>query len=278
MFTQACSIADHFTRPFIISQTHYGDVGPDGQFQNITESVLGALIIINPDGWVLTASHLFDNVRQVLQPMPAARQNNQSENELLAWGHEGARFVDIRHLRPADLAIARLDPFDSRSVHVYPTLKHAFNLSQGTSLCRLGYPFYKVQSTYDALMYSFSFDWKLIIPSFVIEGLYSRTWAPQIPEHEGYYMKFIETSSSPLPSQSGGPVFDRNGTVWSINNLSCSRELRNPHVPDEEQALGETGCVIPEENQYFRTGISPHPQVILDFLDRNNVQYKLSDY
>lgn len=114
-------------------------------------------------------------------------------------------------LSEADLAIGRLDPFDPDSVPVFPVFKNPFSLRPGTSLCRLGFPFHEIAATFDEARQRFALaPDALPIPRFPIEGIFTRE---QIGVHlNGINVKFVETSSPGLGGQSGGPIFDVNGT------------------------------------------------------------------
>lgn len=69
--------------------------------------------------------------------------------------------------------------------------------------------------------------------------------------------QFIELSSPGLRGQSGGPVFDANGTIFGLQSQTLSHELN----------------FNTKEKQYFHAGIAVHPSIICEFLDQKNVIY-----
>src|SRR5690606_19258234 len=137
----------------------------------------------------------------------------------------------------------------------------------GTSLCRLGYPFHAAMADYDEDNDMFRLAPNTLpIPRFPIEGIYTRaiiTDQQYTPEHR---LKFIETSSPGLRGQSGGPIFDKHGTVWGIQSHTTSLDLGfKPTVKDGKRDI--------VENQFLNVGVGTHPEVIVTMLNKLGVSY-----
>ncbi|MCY4349503.1 MAG: hypothetical protein OXC25_06630, partial [Thiotrichales bacterium] len=131
MFSKAVPIAAGFTRPMVISSRTTG-----GE----CSSTIGAYVVVNRDGWILTAGHLLDIVRQhqesarryqgyrgnvvEFQRDLAADKRFRKKgvrtfhrpgglsvrNHSVWWGVDGARLVDARLMPAADLALGRIEP------------------------------------------------------------------------------------------------------------------------------------------------------------------------
>ena len=170
MFAAACQKARDFTRPVVISRCALdGSCG----------SSIGAFVVVNREGWVVTAAHILEQLRQLADSKasrqaieqqrlaiegnrairPKQKRRDLRELDRAAknvvkdfsfwWGWDGVRIDHVSLLNEADLAIGRLVPFDPTWVASYPTLKDPTRrIDIGTSLCRLGYPFHDITPRY----------------------------------------------------------------------------------------------------------------------------------
>jgi hypothetical protein len=103
------------------------------------------------------------------------------------------------------------------------------------------------------------------LPVFPIEGILTRVMnfvdvGGSVPP---YPMQKIETSSPGLLGQSGGPMFDQEGTVWAIQSETA-------HLP-----LGFDAVVTP---QFLNVGRGAHVSTVLGLFDEHGIAYKKSDY
>jgi len=169
--------------------------------------------------------------------------------------------------------VGRLEPFDSAFVKTYPTIKDPVsNLNPGTSLCRLGFPFHELKTSFNEEKGNFELPPEVLpVPLFPLEGIFTRNVLGGKSKDGRYEIKFLETSSPGLKGHSVGPVFDTNGTVWAIQS-------RTQHFP-----LGFSPKVIRdgkevEEHQFLNVGWGIHPEVIVSFLQDNGISFRLSDY
>jgi hypothetical protein len=292
MFADAYEKASTFTHPIVVAARH---------FDGAVECSLGAFVILNPDGWAITAAHLFTvnlafqqhskEIAEYDKQIAAIEQDNRLSakqkrqrirrvksnpkwitNSSLWLGQDGIRCKETIILPEADLAAARLEPFEPKAIAGYPVLKDPSNLRCGTSLCRLGYPFYRIEATYHEETGSFELaPGTLPVPRFPIEGIYTRTVVVGKSKDGKYEIKFLETSSPGLRGQSGGPIFDTNGTVWAIQSRTMHFPLGfSPKVKKNRHEV--------EENQFLNVGWGVHPEVIIGFLENNNIKFQLSDY
>ncbi len=292
MFANAYELASKFTKPVVISRR---------LFDNSVECGCGTYIVINDEGWIITVAHLWgshftfqkhqnlisDYKKQVqiiqqdqkLKP----KQKNKKIKKLKSdpkwiinysfwWGVDDVELKDIIPFTEGDLVVGRLDPFDSKMVNSYPIFKDPTNLRIGTSLCKLGFPFHKIEATFNEVNNTFKFvPGTLPLPRFPIEGIYTRNIMAGKSKDGKYDIKFLETSSPGLKGQSGGPIFDVKGTIWAVQSQTRSFSLG--FTPTVEKNGQKT-----EENQFLNTGIGVHPELIIEFLNDNNIKFNISNY
>ncbi len=292
MFADAYEKASAFTHPIVISVR---------LFDGSVKCSLGAFVVLNPAGWVVTAAHLLAAAPAFQQHSKEIAKHNaqitaiEQDNQLNAkqkrrkfrrvksnpewitnysfwWGWDGVRSKNITVLPEADLAVAQLEPFDPKAIPEYPIVKAPSNLRCGTSLCKLGYPFHNIEATFHKETGTFELaPGTLPVPRFPIEGIYTRNLIAGKSRDGKREIKFLETSSPGLRGQSGGPIFDVRGTVWAIQS-------RTTHFPlGFSPKVKKNGREV-EENQFLNAGWGVHPEVIVNFLKDNNIEFQLSDY
>jgi hypothetical protein len=292
MFADACEIGGHFTRPVV---TLYHCV--DGQVR----SGVGSFVVVNDAGWFLSAWHInkgFVDLAAAITTTKAQqaqiaaittnkaltknaqkgelRKIGQPDNEApldfaVWWGRDGVRAVDITLLEHADLMLGRLEPFDPSWIPRYPAFKDPSSpIRQGTSLCRLGYPFAGVKGDYDEAARVFKFT-ELVLPPFPIEGIYTR-YVEVSQNPAGYRNMYLETSSPGLKGQSGGSILDTKGTVWGIQSRTMNLSLDfDPEVPD-----GKGGVTKRREHQFLNVGWSTHPETVAGLLKEKGIAHTLA--
>ncbi len=186
----------------------------------------------------------------------------------LWWGRDNVSFVD-RKLHPhADIAVARLEPFDPSWVTNYPIFKTAAGDDDlGTSLCKLGFPFSEVNVQFDQASGAFQFTGRNQLPFFPLDGIFTRRIEIVDQESGLQIVKLIETSTPGLPGQSGGPVFDTDGIVWGIqtSNTTFALQLNMP-------ALKVDGKEI-QVPQFLNAGWAVGPETICDFLTSSSIKF-----
>ena len=290
MFGKAVAIAAGFTRPMVISsRTARGECA----------SAIGAYVVVNAQGWILTAAHLLDIVRRHQE---SARRHEgyrgnvvEFHRDLAAdkryrrkgvrtfqrpaadsvrhhsvwWGADGVRLVEARMMPAADLALGRLDPFDAASVARYPVFKDlARGYAPGRSLCKLGFPLHRIEPLYDETANTFTLpEGSVPLPMLPLDGMFTRVVNTRAPgTGAGEPSAFIETSSPSLIGQMGGPVFDAEAVVWGIQSHTAHHAL-GFHPPVPGAAAGQV------EHQFLNTGLAVHAGVIRGWLDAEGVAY-----
>ena len=291
MFSTAVPIASGFTRPLVLSsRTTQGEC----------QCTIGAYVVLNAEGWILTAGHLLEIVRQHRDS--ARRHRGYRDNVVefqrdtsadkrfrkrgvrtfhrpaavsvrdhsVWWGADDMRLVDARMLPAADLALGRLEPFDPASVAHYPVLKDPNrDYVPGRSLCKLGFPFHSIVPVYDEKANAFTLPpGSVPLALFPLEGMFTRIVNSRAPgSGEGEASAFIETSTPTLIGQMGGPVFDADARMWGIQSHTMHYPLGfHPPVPG-----GGQGQV---EHQFLNTGLAVHASVIARFLEAEGIAYR----
>ena len=293
MFSTAVPIAAGFTRPMVISSR---------TAQGACATTIGACVVLNPEGWILTAGHLLEIVRQ--QQESARRHEGYRgnvvefhrdtaadkrfrkrgvrtfqrpaettvRNHSVWWGADGASLVEAKIVPAADLAFGRLEPFDPASVPRYPVLKDpSRDYAPGRSLCKLGYPLHRIEPVFDEAANTFTLPpGSVPLPALPLEGMFTRSVNTRVPgsgDGDGDPSLFIETSTPSLIGQMGGPVFDAEAVVWGIQSHTMHHSLGfRPPVPG-----GGAGQV---EHQFLNTGLAVHASVIRGMLDAAGIGYE----
>lgn len=292
MFADACKLAARYTYPVIIARRY---------FDRTTECGCAAFVVLNEDGWIATAAHLFaadDALQRSCREISAyygkvlCIQGNQEisieekrrkisrlktdpkwiSNVSYRWGHEGMRLAEVRLLPEADLAIGRLYPFHPERYRPYPVVKDPANLDVGTPLCKLGYPFQRVSADFDESGSEFRFTpGTLPISGYPMEGIYTRTLSAGKSTDGRYEIKFLETSSPGLVGQSGGPLFDSHGTLWGVQSRTDMHSF-----PIRARTRGRER--IDEETMSLNLGVAIHPELLVTYLKDLGILFRLSNY
>jgi len=292
MFANAYKLASSFTRPVIVSIRF---------FDKTVDCICGAFIVVNDEGWIITVGHLWkphfvyqkhskeisdyrkriraiqgdkslDNKRKRKRIGRLKTESKWITNLSFWWGSDGAQLKNIKPLPDGDLVIGQLDPFDSKTIKAYPIFKDPTNLAPGTSLCKLGYPFHKVEATFNETNSTFELAQGVLpMPFFPIEGIFTRNVMAGKSKDGKYDIKFLETSSPGLKGQSGGPVFDVKGTIWAVQSRTENFSLGfSPKIVKRGREV--------EEHQFLSVGWGIHAELMVAFLKDNNIKFNLSDY
>src|SRR5665647_541920 len=288
VFSKGYAIASKYVKPVIVS------------VKTLDDTVFcssGAFVLLNDEGWILTAAHIFELSQKFVNDEPVVNQYNNAvaaiqkdaslslhnkkaklskikkDGSLFThcsywWGNDGVRLVDTTIFPDVDLAIGRLDPFIHIGVGEYALVKNPVNIKPGTSLCRLGFPFHDINGTFDVETNSFILaDDALPMPFFPIEGIYTRNIVGGKSLDGKYDIKFLETSSPGLRGQSGGPIFDVNGVLWAIQS-------RTNHLPLGFSPVVKVNGKDVIENQFLNVGHGVHPEVIDKILSEKKIDFK----
>jgi hypothetical protein len=291
MFAKAYKSAAIYTHPVVISQKFF-----DGS----VVAGCATFIILNSEGWALTAAHAIMPLMQAEQHKKEMVQYETIKNQIESdsnlnkkqkkqklrklipnekwimrqsfwWGMDGVSVDKFRFNNLLDLAVFKLSPFDDRKISEYPVFKNPkTELPIGTSLCKLGFPFHNIKSMYDETTGNFTFaPGTFPMPRFPLDGIFTRV-AIFIDEKTGKQGKFIETSTPGLRGQSGGPTFDKDGNIWALQS-------RTLHLPlGFSPKIRRDGKEI-EENQFINIGLGTHVQDIINFLSEEKIQFNISN-
>lgn len=290
MFAKAYEIASKFTHPVVISMRLYNKKVSCG---------IGSFVILNSDGWLMTVAHNLDallafnqheveiknyesgiantnnnptlSLKQKKKVIKKIRANqNWISNISLWWSIDGASIINNIIYPDHDLAFIKIDPKFLNGFTDFPKIKNPTNIKAGTSLCKLGFPFYSINASFDETQNIFTFPPGTIpIPRFPIEGIYTRNLITGV-DRAGRNVIYLETSSPGLKGQSGGPIFDAEGNIWAIQSKNLTMDLG---------FIGskiENGRKV-EESQFINVGIGVHTQTIVDLLNENNIRFSMAD-
>jgi Trypsin-like peptidase domain len=280
VFANAVAVATGYTSPVIMSRLFY-----DGSL----ESALAAFVFVNPDGWILTAAHIFDIEHQ--SPLykqeiadfearrdaagPKKAKHIKANPKWLVdhsywWGHDGVGAHNITASFELDIAVAQLKPFDPAWAMSYPKFKDpAGGLQPGTALCKLGFPFHEFTPGYTKGVGFTLPPGALPAPFFPLEGMMTRHVFGPATKDGKHTIKFLETSSPGLKGQSGGPIFDKDGVIWAIQSRTINLSLGfDPVVTKGEKKVGE--------HQFLNLGWGVHPEVVRQFLQETGVMFESS--
>lgn len=279
MFAEACGKASEFSRPLVISTRRQ-----DGTV--VTECA--TFIVLNREGWVLTAGHTFDsftkfqtdrkkakeieeiNRDRVSRPgspnLPVKQDPSLITHHSFWWGWDGVRMTKAHMYRAIDVAVVKLEPFNPDWVKCYPVLRDPAGLRPGTSLCRAGYAFMDLKSQWDDEKKSFRIP--RIPPDllFFNEGMYTRTVGRGKSAKDGLTVSFVETSTPGFKGQSGGPIFDTEGRL-------CAMQSRTDSFPLGFHPSIEYDGATAVEHQFVNLGVGLHVGTIRQILDKHEVRY-----
>ena len=277
MFGDACEKAMKFTRPVIISTRQY-----DG---NVNCSC-GTFIVVNDDGWIVTAGHVFDSFmayqeqNKKIKELEAQNSRGTSRikiepkwltNHSFWWAWDGVRLNDVFVDRKIDLAVGRLEPFNKKWVSEFPVFKDPKKMRPGTSLCKLGFPFSKINAAFDEEKNSFRLaEGTLPLPLFPVEGMHTRNIANGKGADGIIDALYVETSSPGIKGQSGGPIFDKDCNI-------CGIQVRTNHMPLDFRAEANVEGKKVVENQFMNLGVGVHVKTITDLLRKKNVSFMSED-
>jgi S1-C subfamily serine protease len=285
VFTNAFRIAAAFTHPVICSMRFFDDR---------VECSIGSFIVVNDEGWVITAAHLIEPaaVYQQHQQKIAAYASQVKEiergpgtpagkakriraipankrwlkNYSLWWGWDGREVADFRVLPEADLALGKLEPYEASLVSEYPVFGVSPAPQPGMSLCKLGFPFHDVRASFDTGTETFRLaPGTLPAPRFPLDGIMTRSLSGEAGRYGGIDVNFLETSSPGLRGQSGGPVFDVEGRVWAM-------QVRTHHFPLGFSPTVTQGDRKLEEHQFLNAGVGVQSETIVAFARENGVR------
>jgi Trypsin-like peptidase domain len=289
VFASAHRLAARYTHPIVVSARLY-----DGRVQ----CAVGAFVVLNEDGWILTAAHLLEPAtlypahrteiaehERHAEKISAGEGTTQGKakrvrslganpdwvrNYSLWTGWDGRGVAEFQILPGADLALGRLEPFEPSLVASYPLLRDPTTLVPGTSVCKLGYPFHSVSTTFDETADTFVFhEGAFPMPRFALEGMVTRIRSGGLTPDGSIEISYVETSTPGLRGQSGGPIFDVEGRL-------CALQVHTGHYPLGFSPTVEGDGRQVEEHQFLNVGVGVHASTILAFLAQHGMRAQAS--
>ena len=200
--------------------------------------VIGAALVINPDGWFITVDHVLasleKNAREVTESLEDQGRPDRVTHLASAVGFTGARIRDAYRFPENDLAIGKLAGYTAPEGHVFPVIPLR-DPEPGAVLCRIGFPFSGPIPIRWTQPGGFRFATSQTeVPPFLNQAMVSRI----VPGNPSW----IETSGAGLPGHSGGPLVDSEGRV-------CGIDSGTRHIPRKlegnETYIMTVGRVIP---------------------------------
>jgi hypothetical protein len=287
MFQDACETARKYTFPYVgLRRKHDGTVF----------STVAAFVLVNAEGWAITAKHVFDEIEQAQRSIEAAaaldaaiesahahkgagRHANRDVQGLqrdkadslsnraeiwsagIEWDKRMPQPTEVRPHQSADVVAFKLEPFTPAPDAVFPVFR-AGSITPGLSVCRIGFPWHTVQAEFSEN----NFDVKsgFPVPLFAVEGIVSRL-VVENREAEGS-ATYIQTSNPGLRGQSGGPLFDVGGRV-------CGLQSSTTHLDLGFDARYERDGHTVVERQFLNVGQAVHVDDIRRLLDENGIAY-----
>ncbi len=281
MFAEACRIAKGFTRP-VATSIRYQD--------GTVSSALNSFIIVNRDGWAITAGHTFDSIVkhendrkkiEEINRMNVAGQAGAPTNSVKMdpkfilnhsfwWGWDGVLINEVTVDRKIDIALVRLVNFKPEMVSNYPVFADPGSVSIGSSICRLGHPFVEFPTEFDPMRNAFR------IPKidsdgalFVNDGVVSKIITVKKAGNSALDAVYMDTSTPGYRGQAGGPIVDVKGRV-------CGMQINTLALPFGFRSADESNK-NPIEDQFCCVGRAVHVKTIRQFLDSKNIRYGSED-
>ena len=250
MFQDACKDLLTMIMPIVVAwRTRRG----------VVKFTVGAGMILNEDGWFVTAGHILQRIDELYQEVHdedprKGRRKDQVTDYAILWGRTNAQVNNAVGLSGIDLGLGKLEGFQPAAGYKFPRFRDR-DVEQGELLCRAGYPFLEGVEASWAREGGFTFTNLFPIPMFVNEALVSRF----VQLDKGTW---IETSSPGLKGQSGGPLVDASGLV-------CGIQVNTAHYP---LGFGGRG-----RDQMLNVGRAVHVKTIRDFLVEHGVNYYIEE-
>lgn len=298
MFRNANTMARGFTRPVIMSRMNVAGA---------CSASIGAFVVINDEGWIVTAAHILDQVIGLSHEERKFLDHRQKEKDIRAdanldekmrrkqlqalgklpaedtarasawFAGVGDGLEQITRVAAVDLGVAHLTNFQSEVVPQYPKFKaNGPDFTPGASLCKLGFPFYQGHPSWDDAAGAFAYPpGALDACCFPIEGIFTRTQQVILQDAHGnpiqtpFPLEFLETSTPGLKGQSGGPIFDVDGTIWAL-------QCQTSHTPLGFSPPVEVNGKKTVEHQFINMGMGPSSKTITAVLTDLGVRFDLA--
>jgi hypothetical protein len=271
MFSKAYQIASAYTFP-VIGNNRFSD--------GRVESGMGSFVVLNNEGWIITSAHIVEGILNFQQHQIEIEKRKNAylvidasliSHQSYWWGTDHHRIDEFHIYKDIDIAIGKIVNMDPVFCSKFPILKNPKGMMPGTSLCKMGYPFYDIKAGFNLQKNQFTFDSTVFpIPRFPLDGIFTRTIFNGRSVNNRYDVKFIETSSPGLRGQSGGPIYDKDGFLWAIQS-------RTMHLPLGFAPIIQINNKEIQENQFLNVGWGTHIESIISILNERNIYFDLEN-
>lgn len=295
MFEKAIEKTLGFTKPLhTISRTYGGLILPG----------TATLFFVNDAGVAVTCRHVVelipaaDNLNQTFSKFKEERNKlvkdakyKRNLNGLeLKYKYNNEKTVQLKNI-----FVNCFDKFDQIVYHIHPTLdlailefkgfskilysghaefiKDSKNIKQGKYLCRLGFPFpefnnFKHEPVKDDI--EWTNEGITGSPAFPLDGIITRFVGDTKGKISG-----IEMSTPGLRGQSGGPLFDVNGTVYGMQSATTHLHLGFDMKDKEIISDGKKSKV--SNYPFLHVGRCIHVDDIKAFLAEHKIDFSEAD-
>ncbi len=260
MFVKAIENVSRFVRPICFVQR----LNNDELF-----SSTATIFFVNDEGVAITCKHVVNTLIGFDKLKNQKLENTEIKDAIVSFHNCYEIINSLQYiLHPTyDLAIIKINGigklYDGHCIF----LKDDLDIKQGKSLCRLGYAFpefnnYKINSE-DKLI--FTNQGNTNVPIFPIDGIITRL----VKDQNQIYG--IEMSTPGFNGQSGAPLFDQNGIIYGMQNLTKHYHLGFDIINQEINIRGNKKII--SDYPFLNLGQSIHVNIIKEFLKNNNIHF-----
>ncbi len=284
MFVKAIKDSASFTKQLRTIHRTYGS-------KEVHKSA-SSLIVINKDGWLLTAKHVAQNfqlanaLNKRYNEYKTDLSSGQLSNDQLKEKYKYRpgmpiqfknQFYNVFKGTPSKVQFITHETLDLALIHIeggvemltneYPLFSET-EVEPGMMLCKLGYPF----SEYTTVAYDevkddirFTQEGHHQSPYFPLEGMVTR----KIGNQNG--VMGFEMSTPGIKGQSGGPVFDEQGVVYGMQSATRSHDL---DLRMKKQIMTQDGPAENTSYAFLNVGIVISSKQIIDFMREKDVTFR----
>ena len=175
---------------------------------------------------------------------------------------------DIRIVEGADIAVGRLDPVPPDMVERLPILKNpGLGIDPGTSLCRLGYAFTRVTSTFDEAATAFRVTGE--VPFFPLEGMFTGSSSRADTRRQVPHPLHRDFLARPAGPQRRPALRHPGSRVGHPEPDAAPGPRLQPGGRDRR-------CEDGQVPQFINLGLAVHVGTLITILDEMSVAYEIS--
>ena len=224
-----------------------------------TNGLIGASVVINNDGWLLTAGHIVEAIDHVKNGREPTNPKKKITNHVVIVGNPSAELIRGEHRPIIDIGVLKTN-WEQLPNGIEAVPLRSGDVFQGEMFCRAGFPFLEreVRPKWDKKNNRFIWHNLFPVPVFVNESLVSRF--VDVRQNDQVLLgTWFETSTPGLGGQSGGPLLDSQGNV-------CGIQTHTAHYPLRFNGAGK--------NQVLNVGRAVRIDTIRRFLDESGIGYQ----